>query len=413
MSEHIVDVLVAGGGPAGSTVALRLARAGGRVALLERSGYDRLRVGETLPPRVTSLLTELQLMDAFLGLEPKRSYEVASAWGDHDVTARSCIFNPHGAGWHVDRVRFDATLAAAAEGAGAMVRRRAQAVSARRVDHELVDVTVAAHDGQDVVRARHVVDASGRSARLARALGGRVRRLDDLVAVSVLCDLPPDVEAGDTFVEAVADGWWYVSPLPGRRRMVSMFTDRSIARRRRLADPSGWWEALHRSVHAVGLARQGAPSSRPTVASATSHVLAPAAGDAWTTVGDAALAVDPLSSSGVASALESARRAFEVITAVPEARAAARHDYATWVTNAAARHVVDRAYYYGLEHRFADEPFWRARAGRLAFPLDNSAAVKVHAHDRVGLDRVVRFEAAVEPPNIERLAERRIDQPVR
>lgn len=377
-SSTQVDIVVVGGGPAGTATAMRLARDGRAAVVVERSGYQRHRMGETLPPIVNRELAELGLFDVFLAMDPLPSHETASAWGHGAVAARSFVFDPFGHGWHVDRARFDEMLADAAEAAGATVVRRAHVRGVARSGGGGLTVTIEGRAGLFELRAAQVVDASGRSAQVARSLGAVGRRLDRLVAVSVVCQLEAGAAVGDTFVEAVAEGWWYVSPLPGHRRMISMFTEAAIARSQRLAEPSGWWEALSRTEHIVSLARQGGPTSRPTIVSAASRVLEPAAGDCWIAVGDAALAVDPLSSSGVSTAFASAGRAIEVLTAPADVRACAAGDYARWVASKAERLVDDRARYYGLEDRFTDLPFWRARR-TVPAPVPGTAAAATNS----------------------------------
>ena len=67
--EQSFDVLVAGGGPAGSTIALDLSRRGFRVAVIEQSAYDDFRVGETVPPEIRRLLAALGVWEQFLASE--------------------------------------------------------------------------------------------------------------------------------------------------------------------------------------------------------------------------------------------------------------------------------------------------------------------------------------------------------
>src|ERR1051325_7227268 len=116
-----VDVLIAGGGPAGAALAILLRRGGASVLVAERSAYDEARVGETVPGRITPLLAELGVREAFLADAHAPATAMLSAWGGAEPIDRSGMFDPFGGGWHLDRRRFDAMLARAAEEAGAVV----------------------------------------------------------------------------------------------------------------------------------------------------------------------------------------------------------------------------------------------------------------------------------------------------
>lgn len=360
MSTHLSamqctpDIAVIGGGPAGAVTALLLARAGAGVLLYERSHYDALRLGETLPPSVNPLLRELGLWDQFRALGALASHETASAWGGRETAERSFLFSPHGHGWHVERARFDRMLADAAEEAGAKVLRgcHVSAVSRHGTGFHVDAQTPAAGSP---VHVGAVIDATGRSARIARGLGASRDQLDQLVCaarVFAVDGQPP----GDTFIEAVPAGWWYVSPLPEARRLIALFTDARHLVAEKLATDSGWCDALERTDHTRALAL-GIPQGEVCVRSCASHELCPAVGHDWIAVGDAALAVDPLSSGGVAFAFRSAVAAAQVVLSGDSST------YEIQVATAARDYREQRGQIYAWEQRFSDNDFWRARAG--------------------------------------------------
>ncbi len=112
---------VVGGGPAGCAAAIGLARGGAEVVVVERSAYDGMRVGETLPPESRLLLEDLGVWDRFQDGGHSPSPGILAAWGRAEPYDNDFILNPYGCGWRVDRSRFDSMLASSARDAGAAV----------------------------------------------------------------------------------------------------------------------------------------------------------------------------------------------------------------------------------------------------------------------------------------------------
>src|SRR6266567_371682 len=86
------DVVVLGGGPAGSAIALALARRGYSVVVIERSDYKNTRLGETLPPAIRKALARLGVWGRFLGESHLPSFSIRSVWGSYDLHVNDLIF---------------------------------------------------------------------------------------------------------------------------------------------------------------------------------------------------------------------------------------------------------------------------------------------------------------------------------
>ena len=365
MDMRAYDVAIVGGGPAGCATALALRRCGvPRVLLVEAEEYRGDRVGESVPPDTRLVLEELGVFDAFAADGHAPCLGSCSSWGSDDLGYNDFIFNAHGMGWHLDRRRFDASLADQAREANVEVRTRArftQIYRAKPGDWTLSILT--ASGKRSTVRATFVVDASGSRSRLSRALGANAKTLDRLSCAAAYVEF----ERHDDFhqlsmLEGVELGWWYAAALQPPRAIVMVATDADILSRLRLFEVDGWREQLSRAKHLVtklGKFRIASPSLHVRVAPST--MLDVPAGVDWAAVGDAASAYDPISARGIHQALFTGLHGGRAIAAALDGEPRGLARYRELVSACFADFVQTRAHIYGLERRWSDEAFWSRR----------------------------------------------------
>src|SRR5882724_11013295 len=170
------DVLVIGGGPAGSTVAALLADKGHDVVLLEKAQHPRFHIGESLLPMNMPLFDRLDLRNEVeaIGIT-KHGAEFVSPW--HDYTSRFMFGEAMDKSFpyaiHVRRSEFDELLFrnAAQRGARTFEGQRATHVELKPADGGRAIVKVVDDAGAETLwRPRFVVDASGRDTLLANQL---------------------------------------------------------------------------------------------------------------------------------------------------------------------------------------------------------------------------------------------------
>lgn len=339
------DAAVMGGGPAGATVALCLARRSRRVALVELS-RDTPRYGETLPPEVNPALRELGIFEAFRQTGPIESPGIVSVWGGPEPYEQDFLRNPHGPGWHVDRARFDEMLCRQAAAAGA-VRVRGGPVEIERSDSGW-------RAGE--ISARVVVDATGRNG--LRIDGPCLRDIDDSLLAIVFRAVPAANAAPDlrTFIEAAPAGWWYSAPAPGGGIVAMLFTDAAVYRDEGIVPEDQLTEAaLTRSRLA------NAELCDPRVVYVTSSCRRRIAGEGWLAAGDSASCYDPLSGRGIFKALRQGGRAAEAVDACLNGDPGALDRYAARVRAEFEGYVPRRRLYYASETRWSSAAFWRGR----------------------------------------------------
>jgi flavin-dependent dehydrogenase len=348
------DAAVVGGGPAGATVALCLARRGWKVCLFEATRFDGDRYGETLPPEINPLLRELGVFDEFRALEPLESPGMLSIWGG-PPTEQDYLLNRHGSGWHVDRNRFDQMLCRQAANAGAGW-------------FEGCRVDVAGRDGRwwciGSIEARVLVDASGRNGlRIGRSDGSIdpcLRETEDrLLAIALRLvhpqGAPPDQR---TFVETAPDGWWYSAPLPQGEVIAMFFTDSGVYAKDGIILQEQLSHAPFTQSRLLGAEVAG---TRTLYASSSCRTTI--AGEAWLAAGDSASSYDPISGLGIHKALRQATNAAIAVDGFLRGETKLLAEYAALVRREFDAYVRRRQAHYAAERRWQGKEFWHKRAG--------------------------------------------------
>jgi flavin-dependent dehydrogenase len=364
--NHQCDVLVVGGGPAGCATAIALHQLGvQKILLVEASDYGSARIGESIPPNTVQLLAELGLGDSFTQQGHQGCAGSCSSWGADELGYNDFLVNPRGNGWHLDRLRFDQWLVEQVELRGIEVCRNQR--FRRLLPVEPGEPFVVEFEDprrkRQAVAARFLVDATGRTARLAQALGARPQVDDQLFCVAGYLDTTEKIELAEhTLLEAVEYGWWYAARLSDNRITVAVASDLAIIREQGLTHSDGWRAAMTRTRHVAAAAGSSClvqGSLRTWLA--PSMLLDPPSGAGWLGVGDAASSYDPISSQGIYKAIADGLAAAPAIVAWLQGEPTGLRDYRMALGARYLRYQNVRSYFYAVERRWADAPFWRHR----------------------------------------------------
>jgi len=357
-------IVIIGGGPAGATVASMLARNGLAVQVWEARRGPAIKVGECLPPSVNPLLEHLGLVERLRGGNHIASYGSRSVWGSPVPVDRDFIFGTNGNGWHLDRFKFEESLAHAAVEAGVDWRYGHRLIACSRETHGW-RLAVRTPQGTEFSDADFVVDASGRVARLSRLLGTRTIVYDRLIGAAVFMqsyDGSGDSDAR-TLIEAVPSGWWYSATLPGGKLIAVYMTDNDLVDPALLRRADEWQALMRKAKHTHQRVAGGHFRSLgvPRLLMAHNARLSQMVGDRWLAVGDAAAAYDPLSSYGISSAMGNGLYAASAIVSFLTGEKDALRSFAEIVDRTYARYLLMHHDRYLMERRWPREPFWQRR----------------------------------------------------
>jgi FADH2 O2-dependent halogenase len=328
--EFDADVVIIGGGPAGSSLATLLARDGRRVILFEKDIHPRHHVGEALTPSTTAVFERLGVLDAIE--EEGFSRKLGVCWTaptsrpDQFFSVRTSDFRVEGSprpySFNVERGMFDALLLKHAHTSGARI---VQGVTVQRVlfeDERAVGVHVSVTDGWERdVRAPFVIDASGRRCLLANQL--HLRRRDPDFNQFSFYSWFRNVSAPQEYQDflflhflGLERAWGWQIPLRNGVTSVGVITDKRDFKKSGRSY-SDFFDVLLGHSAPFRTAMSGTERIRAWwVEGDYSYTMDQFSGQGWLLIGDAFRFVDPIFSSGVDVALYSAMFAYEALSRV-------------------------------------------------------------------------------------------------
>jgi flavin-dependent dehydrogenase len=332
------DVLIIGGGPAGSTAAALLAERGIDVVVLEKDIHPRFHIGESLLPRNMAILDRLGLRDAVdrIGVFKPGAEFVSDETGDAVAFpfALSLVAD-HRHAYQVPRAEFDALLFTEAQRRGARAEQgiRVTEVSPPDTDGRVRVTAIEPSSGRTLgFSPRFVLDASGRDTFMANRLGLKESNKRNNTAAVFAHYRGAEARfggrAGYITVHLAQDGWFWMIPLPDGVMSVG-FVGTQAAFKNRAGGTAAFLERRVRDSPTVSVRMRNATRISDVMATGNySYRARTCWGEHYMMIGDAFAFVDPVFSSGVLLAMTAAEHGAGVA--------------ATWLRDPAAARALAR-----------------------------------------------------------------------
>ena len=352
----VADCLVVGGGPAGAALCSLLARWGRRVVLLHAPDAGGGLAEETLVPGASGVIERLSLGSAIEAAGGVGLARQGGIWESEELVWRELRAQDRGR--QVRRGALDRALRQHAAEASVRV------IEVSRIDSPLVDgepVRGETTDGElFLITAKVIACATGRMTPHSLVEHTLEAELPSTICISAHIAGTEDARAGSV-IEAVKEGWLWWLPCMNGGANLALFADSEEVRERGREEI--WRSALAGTVGpSKGITTEPCDGTIATALLRHSH-------SPILLVGDAAAALDPLSSQGIEKAITSAEdAAYAVNTLLDEPTLGEsvherRHAWEREVFRAHARTSLET---YALVERFAAAPFWSRRRAALS-----------------------------------------------
>jgi flavin-dependent dehydrogenase len=316
------EVLVMGGGPAGSTAATLLTRMGRKVILLEKAHHPRFHIGESLLPMNLPVFERLGVLDKVRAMgvfKAGADFEADNERGYNSFAFRRAIGNSPPHAYQVWRQDFDKMLFDHARETGADAREGHEVVAIEQVDPRRSTVEVREEDGQSYrITTQYVVDATGRDTFLSSKK--RLRRKNNEHQSAAIfghfrgAENRPGEDAGNISIYRFDHGWMWMIPLPNGVMSIGAVCRPAYLKQRKGKTVDFLLETLRRNEGVrKRIEHAELIGDEVRVTGNYSYDSTQMGGPGWVMIGDAFAFLDPVFSSGVYLAMSGAEQAVQVV----------------------------------------------------------------------------------------------------
>lgn len=363
------DILIIGAGMAGCVSAMSLHH-DFNIALVEKE-TDTDYLTETLIASGRRIFNELNLRD-WLVTEPcQKTYRLSDGsvayWGGNVPVYADALRNPEGENWILNKKLFlDELRNHTGQFSFPLLKGTIHTLA---YEHDCWNVEIKTNnEAIQRYKAKFIIDASGRSAVVARKIG--IKRIieDKLICISAVVNNPTENLLCKNFSDT--NGWWFACPLHPAKLQLSYYTDADLINKNLTGKAEQFAEFIYANTalnERIGRMDPNQFQFLGTKAANTAR-LEQFCGDGWCAIGDAAMCFDPLSSQGSYKAMATAMQLTDLlktvnfITTENKLHELMFHElFREQMEKIWTHYKSHQAYYYQME-KHQSNVFWKRRS---------------------------------------------------
>ena len=380
------DIAVIGAGPAGSTIAFRLAELGYSVLLVEKETVEaKTHVGLSLTPGIHHWLNHLNLSEAVKQQSFERAFNSKVLWTTSAPILKS--FGDEEAGYHVDRGQFDNLLVNKCRTQGVTVVQPGRITKLSDHKKEGWSFTLETESELYPIRCSFLVDAVGRNSIIKSK---KIQDSNKLIAVYAYWSLASDKDHY-SFIEAGDNHWYWAAPLSNGKGIACIFTDPSLVKEHDSVD-SFYTKLIQKSTLLKPLFKDQLPDTILVCDATSQHDNEPV-GENFIKVGDSAISIDPISSQGVQKAIKSGVQGATVVHTILQGKINIALEFYTNQVLEDSRKNLQWASEYYTEQSTYNSAFWQDRSIDISKnKVEPDTEIKLTQSDVLNLNKLGTFK---------------------